>query len=362
MQISTNTTGMEAGICVSTNKEGYDFCVVAIKGTFLIEKDGNLVLSDEQAPMVYADEHYGDPGTTPIKYECDFAPYKPGTDMLVNGHAYSETGKPISQTTVALAVGQIKKIVKVFGDRVWQGGVTGFRASSPVRFIKMPLSYDRAFGGSDNSHKEQSKHGSELRNLVGTGFLKNSDLNNIENSPLPNLEDPSALIKSWSDKPSPVGFGVIGRGWQPRIKYAGTYDEKWLEERFPFLPNNFDEQYFHSASRDQQLPSLVGGQKIRCINMTPEHELTLTVPSIEVPVEYCFRDRTESVTPKLDTFLIEPDEGRVLMTWRCRVALGRKLNALREIKVGHVPTGLRSRNGKPYFKSIADYIAWKKRK
>jgi len=360
MQISANTTGMEAGISVSTNKEGYDFCVVVVKGTFSIEKNGNLILSDEQMPMVYADEHYGDPGSTPIKYECDFAPYKPRTDILVNGYAYSETGKPITETMVGLAVGKVRKTIKVFGNRVWQGGVIGFRASSPEPFIKIPLRYEKAFGGSDYSHQEQKNHGSELRNLAGVGFLKNSDLNNVENTPLPNLEDPSALIRSWSDKPSPVGFGIVGRGWQPRVKYAGTYDKKWLDDRFPFLPNDFDEQYFLSASQDQQLPSLVGGEMVRCLNMTPERLLTLTVPTLEVPVTYFFRDRTENVTPKLDTFLIEPDEGRVLITWRCRIVLGRKLNALREIKVGHIPTVSQSMKGKPHFASIADFIAWKK--
>ncbi len=363
MQISKNTTGMEAGICVSTNKEGYDFCVVVIKGTFSIEKDGSLVLSEEQAPLVYADEHYGDPGSTSIKYECDFAPYKPRTDILVNGHAYSETGKPISEMLVGLAVGQVKKVAKVFGNRVWKSGFTGFRASDPEPFIKIPLTFDRAFGGSDYSHQEQNKHGSELRNLVGAGYLKNSDSDNIDNTPLPNLENPSALIRSWSDRPSPMGFGTIGRGWQPRINYAGTYDKQWIDDRFPFLPNDFDEQYFLSAPQDQQLPTLTGGERVRCVNMTPQRELTMTVPTIEIPVAYYFRDRTEKVMPKLDTFLIEPDENRVLITWRCRISLGRKLNALREINVGHVPTAptvQRTRNGKPHFKSIPEYALWKK--
>ena len=25
-----------------------------------------------------------------------------------------------------------------------------------------------------------------------------------------------------------MAFGPIGRAWQPRLKYAGTYDQKWL--------------------------------------------------------------------------------------------------------------------------------------
>ena len=360
MQISSNTTGMEAGICVSTDKDGYEYCVVVIKGTFSINKDSNLSLSENQAPLVYADEHFGDPGSTAIKYECDFAPYKPYTDILVNGHAYSETGKPVTETTVGLSVGSVRKIAKVFGNRVWESSIVGFRASKPEPFIKMPLNYDRAFGGSDNFHENENKNGSELRNLVGLGFYKNSDSENIKNKPLPNIEDPNSLIKSWSDKPSPMGFGVIGRGWQPRIKHAGTYDKKWKDERFPFLPNDFDEQYFLSSPQNQQLPTLQGGEVVRCVNMTPERILAITVPTIDIPVAYYFRDRIENIVPKLDTFLIEPDERRVLITWRCKMALGRKLNALREIKVGQEAAKPRMRNGKPYFRSLIELIAWKK--
>jgi len=360
MQISSNTTGMEAGICVSTDKEGYDYCVVVVKGTFSIEKEGDLILSKKQMPLIYADEHYGDPGSTAIKYECDFSPFKPRTDILVNGYAYSETGNPVTETTVGLMVGSIKKIVKVFGDRVWEDSLTGYHPSQPKPFVKMPLTFDRAFGGSDYSHQNQKKHGAELRNLVGKGYYKNSDFDNVEKSPLPNLENPNELIKRWSDKPDPMGFGALGRGWQPKINYAGTYDKKWLDERFPFLPIDFDEQYFLSAPEDQQLSSLEGGEAIRCFNMTADRVLTVMVPKIEIPVTYHFRDRTENVVPILDTLLIEPDENRVMLTWRCRVKLGRKLNALREIKIGRIPIVPQKRNGKQYFKSIAELVIWKK--
>ena len=359
MQISDNTTGMEAGISVATDKEGRDFCVVVVKGTFFIEENGALSLAEEQAPLIYADEHYGDPGETCIKYECDFAPFKPRADVLVNGHACSTTGNPVTETTVGITVGHIRKQVKVYGDRLWREGANGIRATAPQPFIKMPLTYDRAFGGSDNSHPKPKNQGAELRNPVGTGFFKNADPRNINNKPLPNLEDPDKLIRSWSDIPAPAGLGIVGRGWQPRISYAGTYDKTWLDDCFPFLPNDFDEQYFLSAPMDQQLPSIRGGETVQCINMTPQRVLAFTVPEIEFPVAYHFRDRTERQKPVLDTLLIEPDDRRVLMTWRTRIPLGRKLNALREIKIGREPAAPRTDSGKPHFKSIPDFMAWK---
>ncbi len=42
----------------------------------------------------------------------------------------------------------------------------------------------------------------------------------------------------------------MSRNFPSRIKFAGTYDDKWKDERFPFLPQDFDEQYFLSAPVD----------------------------------------------------------------------------------------------------------------
>jgi len=360
MQFTSNTTGMQAGLTVSTDKDGRDHCVVVVKGTFLIGDDGQATLAQEQEPFVYADAHYGDPGSTGIKYECDFAPFKPRTDVIVNGHAYAPGGKPVKEMVVSLEIGRSKKEVLVIGDRRWKRGLFGLTASSPIPFVKMPLVYERAFGGSDHTHKDPKRQGAELRNPVGLGFHMNSNTAAIKDTPLPNLEDRRHRVKSWSDTPAPVGFGHLGRGWQPRIKFAGTYDDQWLKDQFPFLPADFDQQYFQSAPLDQQIPHLRGGELLRCLNMTESGTLVFGVPELQVPVAFVFRDRQVESETRLDTLMIEPDQRRVLLTWRTSVPLGRKLHALREIQVGK-QTRLQqpSRGGKPHFESINDLVAWK---
>lgn len=354
---------MEAGLTMFTDKDGRDHCVVVVKGTFIVGDDGKAILAEEQAPLVYADEHYGDPGTTAIKYECDFAPFKPQTDILINGHAYAPTGKPIKNMTVALEVGRVKKEVRVIGDRQWRRAFFWLRPSSPTSFLKMPLTFDRAFGGSDHTHGNPKKQGSEMRNLVGIGFHKNSTSKAIRDTPLPNLENPRSLIHKWSHTPAPAGFGTVGRGWHPRIQFAGTYDDRWLQERFPFLPDNFDYQYFQSAPADQQFPHLAGGEVIRCTGMTSKGSWMFIVPTVQVPIMYKFRDREVDGKSKLDTLMIEPDLGRIMITWRTMVPLGRKIHALREIMIGKKEAPIsprRTQLEKLHFKSINDLVAWKK--
>jgi hypothetical protein len=351
---------MEAGLSVATDKEGRDYCVVVVKGTFAIGDDGQATLAQEQEPLVYADVHYGDPAETSMKYECDFARFKPQADIIVNGHAYSPTGKPVEAVDVALEVGTLKKQIRVVGDRHWHKRLFGFRVSAPTPFIKMPLVYERAFGGSDHSHEQPQNHGTELRNPLGVGFCKNSDAKIIKGTPLPNLEHLDYPIRKWSDTPPPIGFGILGRNWEPRIKHAGTYDEQWQNERFPFLPEDFADLYFQSAPSDQQLPYLKGGEVVRCINMTPEGRFEFTVPTVEFSVEFQFQDREERVDPNLDTLIIEPDQQRLLLVWRAAIPVGPKLHALREVYVGHPPQPRPVRVDKPYFESLAEFIAWKK--
>ena len=361
MQITTNTTGMVAGLAVSSDKDGRDHCVVVVKGTFSVRQGGTAALSEIQQALVYADKHYGDPGSTSIQYECDFAPFKPRADVIVNGAAFSPDGSPVRDMLVGFQFGSFKKMIKVTGDRIWDRGLAGLRPSEAKPFIQMPLTYERAFGGSDQSDEDPRNWGFDLRNLVGVGFTIGTDAGKVAGKPLPNLEDPHHAIESWSDKPPPASPGVVGRGWQPRIQFAGTYDQQWLDERFPFLPADFDQRYFQSAPVDQQFSFLRGGEVVRCVNMSPHGEMRFTVPRIEIPVTYGFRDRSVSTEPALDTLIVEPHLSRFIATWRATIPLGRKLHALREITVGRLrsSTVRVTTSGKPHFASINEAIAWR---
>ena len=361
MQITENTTGMKAAFAVATDKTGRDHCVVVVKGTFIIGSDGEATLAEEQQPMVHADEHHGDPADTSIKYESDFAPFKPRADILVNGRAMSPTGRPVAELTVGLKVGALRKVVRVSGDRRWGKSLSGQTASEPKPFVEMPLVWERAFGGMDNSHENPKRHGAELRNLVGVGFRRNPDADAAEGLPLPNLELPGQPMRNWNDRVTPVGLGPVGRGWQPRLSFAGTYDEGWLEHRFPFLPEDFDERHFQSAPADQQTDYFQGGEMVHCANMSAEAQLRFVLPKVDLPVRFRFWDREETAEPVLDTLIVEPDQRRFMLTWRTKIQLGRKLNALEEIHVG-VPRKIvftRRPSGKRQFRSIGDFIAWK---
>jgi hypothetical protein len=355
MQITANSTPYRAELFVPTDKHGRRQCVVVIKATFDVEPDGRAVCAEVQAPFAYIDEHHGDPATTSVRWECDFVPFKPRADVLLNGTAVAPGDRAVTKLEIRLLGPGIAKRAIVTGDRVWVPGISGPRASAPVPFTSMPLVYERSFGGSDHSHERPHLHGSDLRNPIGTGFHLNGAQESILGRSLPNVERLDAQQSSWSDTPEPIGFSAVGRGWRPRIGFAGTYDQHWLDEVMPLLPEDFDERYFQAAPLDQQVADLDAGVRFGCLNMSPTSRFVVELPEVAVPIRFFFEDRVESATAVPDTLILEPGFARIIMLARAGRPLGRKLNALREIRVG---SQKRTRSiDKPHYPGIEALIA-----
>jgi hypothetical protein len=195
----------------------------------------------------------------------------------------------------------------------------------PRLFEKIPLIYERAFGGWDRSHDDLSQHTFEPRNPVGTGFRSKKGKFE-EGIRLPNLEDPKHPLKSYGDTPPPAGFGFISPNWQPRAAFAGTYDEKWMKERMPLLPTDFDRRFFNAAS-----PGLIangylkGNEPVLIENATPNGRVTFNLPGVPPPkVHVELRGGVHhDLTTNLDTVIINADEHLLFLIWRTHLIVKR---------------------------------------
>jgi hypothetical protein len=332
-----NATRMVAGYTMGMEPSGRELLVVVIKGTFQLPRkpDEPLRLADDQLPLVMADTFTGEPGFSAPVQEVDFAPRKKRCDVLLVGSAYAPEGRPTSRVQVALRVNGITKSFTVVGNRHWQSGASGVRPSDPERFTVMPISYDNAFGGVDNKHEDQSKHAAFLRNPVGRGFHKHLRSEWVDGARLPNTEESNNPVATPEGNYSPMSFGPLGRGWEPRYRYGGTYDQNWLDNIFPFLPPDFDEQYYQTAPLDQQVNGSVGGQEVTLLNLTPDGRRSFMVPGFEAPV-YVFPKKGEREEYKgtLDTIVLEPDHERLSVTWRVARPLKRNMFEIAQVLVG----------------------------
>jgi len=153
---------------------------------------------------------------------------------------------------------------------------------------------------------------------------------------VPNVEYPGQRITSAQSRSDPAGLGVIGRGWQPRLGFAGTYDAAWTAEQFPLLPLDFNVRHFQAAPGDQQSRTLQGGEDVEIRNMTPEGTWRFNLPVLDVPVRLVYAERNEGAALRMDTVILEPDEYRLTLLARCKIPLIRKRGPLEEIIFGHV--------------------------
>jgi hypothetical protein len=360
-----NATRMAADYALGVDKDARESVVVVVKGTFLIPKNPNdePELAKMQIPLVTADVFTGEPGLSAPVYESEYAPRKPRCDVLLNGSAYAPGGRPVDRVTVSLRVGGMRKSFDVVGNRVWQAGALSIGASKPVPFIKMPFSYDNAFGGTDRAKGDPDTFRSYLANHCGVGWHEYLDTRFVDNTPLPNTEETGRPVTSPKGNYKPMALGSIGRQLPERAKWAGTYDQKWLDDVSPFLPKDFDERYFQAAPVDQQTDHLLGGEEVELVNLTPSGRTAFNLPRRDVPVEFSFRngDRRD-VNTVIDTVLFEPDLGRFCMLWRVSLPLRRNIFEVVGGVAGRMSPGwYRARAaGKNYYGSMREYVVSKR--
>jgi hypothetical protein len=178
----------------------------------------------------------------------------------------------------------------------------------------MPINYERAFGGYDTKSDDPTEHSFEPRNPIGTGLV--TEASHLAGARAPNVEYPRDRVSSWKDRPKPAGFAALSTFWLPRRKYAGTFDQKWMDERFPLWPEDFDTRYFHCAPEDQQVAGFLrGGETVHLRNLTAAGLLEFRLPRFYPVFTTYFRSKPFEHRAKLHTVIIEPDLQRVLMVW-----------------------------------------------
>jgi hypothetical protein len=200
----------------------------------------------------------------------------------------------------------------------------------------MDLVYERAYGGVD-----QFGGAVFAKNRLGCGFFVKEAQESMEGVPLPNLEDPTNIIRSWRQQPDAVGFAFYPRNNQPRFAYLGTVDDDWSKNRAPLFPLDFKYDYYNGAHPDLQLEGYLNGtEEVELTNLTPEGYVRFRLPGLNPQIQVWKYDpmqrwlleeqaedaetpelekaprRSEILDAKLDTLVLLPEEKRFYLVWR----------------------------------------------
>ena len=298
--------GLATGWTIHSFKAGQISACFAIKSTSQLQHGAGPVPADEPEP-VSGDKYRDDDLTKSLLYPSDVAPLKPRADVVVLATAHAPGKRPVPRFPVRIKVGPVDKTLAVFGPRAWRRQLSDHPgATEPQPFVSVPITYENAFGSARST-----------KNPVGRG---------ADSDDLPQIEDTRRLVTSPRDPLDPAGFGPLAASWQPRADMVGTYDERWLKDRWPWFPENFDYGYFNAAPRDQQVEGFLNGDEDLVFwNLHSTHDVYQTrLPGRRARCFLQERDANgqpgfREVPLNLDTLWIDLNAERMVQVWRGHV-------------------------------------------
>lgn len=284
-----------------------------------------------QPPPFSKDEFYDEPGKSSVRFESDYVPPKPRTDVLVNAIARSPGGSAAITWPVFVEVGPVRQVLRVTGPRSWRRSLFGgWSLDEPAPCSRVPVRYEYAFGGAAvrrQSGAEEEWLSFSNQNPIGRGWIDPGT--NEREVAAAQIEDPDHIITSAGDRPPPAGLGALHRSWQPRLARAGTFDQKWLDNSWPHLPEDFDFAHYNAALPDLMAPAyLRGDEEVKLGGLLPgpfEHRFTLPGYTMIKAIRLGEGPKV-LVKMNLDTLVVDvvsddPSQWRVHLSWRSAHAL-----------------------------------------
>lgn len=281
---------------MSWHNQGKPHLSVAVKARFALRHDAPMLIA-KSPQMVERDAHADDDPTRSLVRASDMVPYRPAADIWLTGHAHAPRGRMVTVSVVRLALFRgrdalLDKMLHVVGDRAGA-------AAAPEPFAKLPIVYERAYGGIGFDD-----------NPVGVGA--------DERPLLPNVVYP--------DQPErPAGLGPVSRYWKLRRGTMDTQERRELERATPSVPEGFDWRYFQAAPADQRVPFLNGDEWLVLDGLHPSMvRIQSRLPKARGVARILSRtgdDRGDAIAMVADTLAIDADEQTCSITWRGSVVL-----------------------------------------
>ncbi|OLU20400.1 hypothetical protein BVH01_00205 [Pseudomonas sp. PA1(2017)] len=341
MQID-NRSGFPHAWFEKTGPGGIVHDVLVLRGTFdLNDSYKPLQRAAKQAAIVYADEYDGHPEVNPLqsvlRREGDLVLLKPASDIYVTGTAHSEGGVAKPGWLAGIRVGNRRKLLQLHGPRRFERHGQQWRLSGAESVTQVPLDYRYAFGGCYSVRTGEQGEIERVynpQNPAGCGWLPSEAdlqamspeaqaqlrqwLEEVSELPAPQIEDVEAPVASPHDTLPPQGLAPLARWSQERLQYAGTYDEHWQRERYPLLPDDFDERFYQAAPPDLVQPGyLAGDEFISLLGLLPEGLTHFRLPGVLALVSLTTTSGLCRQGPLvLDTVAIDLDARQVSLIWR----------------------------------------------
>lgn len=282
--------------------------------TYRVGERGLLGLAAEQRPLLLG----GD-----LPYPNDAMFRKEAVSVCATGFVYPRDGEA-RQASGSLRVGTSEAAIAVFGPRVWERGLSGaLTPSRPLPFERVAMTWQNAYGGVaeepasvlvvDGEEAFLPAHESAYPlNFDGVGFY--TDAARALHRPLPQLEHPGQLLRSWDDRPEPVCFAPcpLWSGLRANFVMNGGQIDLARVKRMPS----------RSAPRTT-VDQLETGTPISLTGMRPGgRALHFLVPPPPVLVDLTVGSAAERSPTRIDAIDIDAEAAEVRFLYRAAVTYG----------------------------------------
>jgi len=338
-------------------KDWYVTCLTRVKYRLIpnsvSSKPWELRLAKDQDELFGGDIYYGEDIMRAVRYESDFIPFKPTTDIVLNAAAHTSLASNDWSCGIQVLspAGLLLKesLLRVCGERIWTSTPLGWAKTPMQETKKVMLRYENSEGGCILGETEDDVPkilAIDSDNPVGSG---------IKHRKMDKSDYPVAQV-NWRKpkmafKPYPPGFGFINRTWDIRLAYAGTYDRQWEQEQNPYLPSDFSYYHYQSANPELILDSYIElNSQFKLQNLLPAHpQVNFALPELS-----CFVDTTDHEGYKqrrrmnIDTVLIDiesddPDDWAVYLSYRHyqrQCSQSQQDNPMQAISFNYLPSEL----------------------
>jgi hypothetical protein len=245
-----------------------------------------------------------------------------GVSVTASGHAMGPPRAPFV-CPVIFRIGAAERRLIVFGDRRWErrnGGAV--QASAPAPFDRIPLGFERAFGGGYDLPPGLLP-GTDLPhpglrvayplNAAGIGYYPNEQT--AAGSPLPNVERPDQLLRRWNDTPEPAGFTPCPdlAAWRMKDQSAGKV-QRGAALGSPAEAFDGALRLYHHAPPPLVFDDVPQGTPVELSGLG-ERPIRFVVPSAPARVTARTGKASASISPRLRALHVDADRRAVRLVF-----------------------------------------------
>jgi hypothetical protein len=322
-----NTTPLAAALNVASlagraERRG----LLTVKATFRLGARGAELDTKDPLPILARDEP-----TALGLLPRDDVPRRDGRcEVLLLAAAHAPAQAPVQRMTVSLSIGAARRELLVTGDREWAGEGPSAVPGAPEPFRRMPLVWERAFGGTASVLVDEDSPLDfvDPRNPYGKGFDAAGPARELcreWRAPppypvlpparlLPNIEDPAAPVTRWDDAPEPCCWATAPAGVDLHLlRAARSFDR----ERPPPIEEVTAPRVSYRAHPDLVLDIPPPGTRVLALGVRPLGEpFDFALPDLRVHADYVVGSYRGRRALKLETLVLLPEEGRFYMVLR----------------------------------------------